>query len=175
MKLTDIHTNERNPRTITKSKLSKLKKSISEFSKMMALRPIVVNADGMILGGNQRYHALVALGYKEIPDEWVKRADDLTPEEQRRFIIEDNLPFGAWDFDMLASDFEFEELTNWGFEAEELLGFDAGGDEPKDAEPQMDKAEELRVAWGVETGQLWRLPAREVKCPKCGKVHKFNG
>ena len=124
MKLTEIKPNDRNPRTITKDKLEKLKKSIKDFDKMMSLRPIVVDENNVILGGNMRYNALKALGYKDIPDEWVKKAENLTEEEKRRFIIEDNVGFGEWDWDMLANEWEVSDLQEWGldlpnFEVEE--------------------------------------------------------
>ena len=90
--------------------------SINDFPKMMSLRPIVVNRDGMILGGNMRYQALVALGYKEIPDTWVKVADQLNTEEERRFVIEDNVGFGDWDYDMLANEWDSTELEEWGLD-----------------------------------------------------------
>lgn len=87
MKLSDIKPNPNNPRIIRDERFAKLKNSIEQFPKMMRLRPIVVDAAGVILGGNMRLRALQDLGYKEIPDEWVKRADDLTEEENQRFII----------------------------------------------------------------------------------------
>ena len=66
---------------------------------MMELRPMVVNSDMIVLGGNMRLKALKELGFEEIPDNWVKRADELTDEEIRRFIILDNASFGEWEFD----------------------------------------------------------------------------
>jgi len=116
MKLSAIHSNPTNPRFIKDDRFKKLVKSIEEFPKMMALRPIIIDAEGMILGGNMRFKALKELGYKEIPDEWVRRADELTDEEKRRFIIEDNVPFGEWDFDILANEWDSEELTAWGLD-----------------------------------------------------------
>ena len=83
---------------------------------MMHLRPIVVDASGVILGGNMRLRALQDLGYKEIPDEWVKRADDLTEEEKQRFIIADNVGFGEWDFEQLANEWDAEQLSDWGLD-----------------------------------------------------------
>lgn len=91
MKLKEIKPNKANPRIIKDYKFKKLCNSISEFPKMMELRPIVVDTDGTILGGNMRYKALQELGYKEIPDNWVKRASELTDQEKQRFIIEDNV------------------------------------------------------------------------------------
>jgi len=82
----------------------------------MALRPIVVDKDGLILGGNMRFKALQELKYKDIPDEWVKRADELTDDEKRRFIIEDNLPFGEWSWETLANEWDQQELIDWGMD-----------------------------------------------------------
>lgn len=119
IKLKDIKPNPDNPRLIRDEKFTKLLNSIKEFPKMMELRPIVVDNDGMILGGNMRYKALKELGYKEIKKEWVKRADDLTPEEVERFIVVDNVGFGEWDVDLLLNKWSQEELEYWGVEIPE--------------------------------------------------------
>ena len=116
MKLSELKLNERNPRQIKGAAFEKLKKSVKELPKMMRLRPIVIDTDGVILGGNMRYRALQALGYSEIPNEWVKVADDLTEEEKQRFIIEDNVQFGEWDFDMLFNEWDTPSLEDWGVE-----------------------------------------------------------
>jgi len=116
MKLTEIKSNPNNPRVIKDHKFEKLKKSISEFPKMMELRPMVINEDNIVLGGNMRLKALKDLGYKEVPEEWVKRASDLTEEETRRFIIADNVGFGEHDWEMLANSWDSVELEDWGLE-----------------------------------------------------------
>ena len=116
MKLTEIKSNPNNPRVIKDHKFEKLKKSISEFPKMMELRPMVINEDNIVLGGNMRLKALKDLGYKEVPEEWVKRASDLTEEETRRFIIADNVGFGEHDWEMLANEWDNEELEDWGLD-----------------------------------------------------------
>ncbi|HPH46894.1 MAG TPA: ParB N-terminal domain-containing protein [Chryseolinea sp.] len=118
MKLSEIHINPNNPRIIKDDRFKKLVKSISEFPKMMELRPIIVDADGMILGGNMRFKALQELKYKDIPNDWVKRADRLTDEEKRRFIIEDNVPFGEWEWDILANEWDEDQLSEWGLDIE---------------------------------------------------------
>ena len=81
MKLSKIHINPDNPRIIKDDRFKKLVKSIKEFPKMMKLRPIIVDAEGMILGGNMRFKALKELGYKEVPAEWIKYDGELTNEE----------------------------------------------------------------------------------------------
>jgi len=116
MKLTEIKSNPNNPRVIKDHKFEKLKKSISEFPKMMELRPMIINEDNIVLGGNMRLKALKDLGYKEVPEEWVKQASDLTEDETRRFIIADNVGFGEHDWEMLANEWDNEELQDWGLD-----------------------------------------------------------
>jgi DNA modification methylase len=116
IKLTTIKSNPNNPRVIRDEKFKKLVKSIEEFPKMMALRPMVVNEEMVVLGGNMRLKALKELGYKEVPDEWVKSAKDLTEDEIRRFIIADNVGFGEHDWEMLANEWDVEELSDWGLD-----------------------------------------------------------
>lgn len=114
MKLTELKENPDNPRTIDKGKFEKLKTSITDFPKMMVLRPIITDDDGMILGGNMRLKALRDLGFDKIPDDWVKKASDLTEDERKEFIIKDNVGFGEWDWDVLANEWNPEELAEWG-------------------------------------------------------------
>lgn len=116
MKLSEIKRNPNNPRVIKDDKFQKLVNSIEQFPKMMKLRPMVINGDNIVLGGNMRLKALEHLGYKEIPDEWVKRADELTEDEQKRFIIADNVGFGDHDFEMLKAEWDVDQLSDWGLE-----------------------------------------------------------
>jgi DNA modification methylase len=116
VKLSAIHINPNNPRLIKDDRFKKLCKSIEEFPKMMKLRPIIVDAEGMILGGNMRFKALQELKYKDIPDEWVKRDGELTDEEKQRFIVADNIGFGEYDWDMLANEWDKDKLIEWGLE-----------------------------------------------------------
>ena len=115
MKLSELHINKKNPRLIGNEKFRKLCESIRTFPAMMELRPIVVNKEKMILGGNMRFKACQKLGYKEIPDNWVRIADKLTEEEQKRFTIEDNVTHGEWDMDLI-KEWDEKELQEWGFD-----------------------------------------------------------
>lgn len=115
VKLSAIRENPDNPRYIDPEELHKLCQSIKEFPKMMELRPIIVDDDGIILGGNMRYRALMELGHSEVDNKWVKRIKDLSEEEKREFIIKDNLSFGEWDTDML-KDWDQEELKAWNID-----------------------------------------------------------
>jgi len=116
MKLSEIKANPENPRIIKDDKFQKLVNSIKEFPKMMELRPIIVDSEMMVLGGNMRLKALQELKMKEIPDNWIKRADELTDEEKKRFIITDNVGFGEWDWDVLANEWDEDQLGDWGLE-----------------------------------------------------------
>jgi len=116
IKINKIKSNPNNPRLIKDDKFIKLCNSIKQFPKMMELRPIVVDEEGVIQGGNMRYKALIELGYKELPNEWVKYAKDFTPDEFKQFIIKDNVGFGEWDWDIIANEWDASELEEWGLD-----------------------------------------------------------
>ena len=119
MKLTDIKSNPNNPRVIRDDKFKKLVKSIKEFPKMMELRPMVIDENNIVLGGNMRLKALKELNYTEIPNEWIKSAKDLSEDEQKRFVIADNVGFGEHDYQMLKEEWNIDLLQDWGIEFEE--------------------------------------------------------
>lgn len=116
--ISKIKPNPSNPRSISDADLERLSNSIKDFPKMMELRPIVVDENNIVLGGNMRLKALKKLGYKEVPKEWVKSANDLTEDEQRRFIIQDNTSGGEWDTELLATDWDKTDLEKWGLDIE---------------------------------------------------------
>lgn len=105
--------NPTNPRIIKDDKFKKLVKSIQEFPQMLELRPIVVDSNMVVLGGNMRLKACIAAGLKEVP---IIVADQLTDEQKGEFIIKDNVGFGEWDWDLLANEWDVEALTDWGLE-----------------------------------------------------------
>lgn len=113
VKTTDIHANENNPRILKDDKFKKLVQSIKDFPEMLEIRPIVVNNDMMVLGGNMRLKAIQEIGLKEIP---IIKAENLTEEQQREFLIKDNVGFGEWDWDLLANDWEMADLEDWGLD-----------------------------------------------------------
>jgi len=123
VKIEQIKLNPNNPRLIKDDKFKKLVQSIIDFPQMLEIRPIVVNTDMIILGGNMRYKACKEAGIKEIP---VIIADNLTEEQQKEFLIKDNVSGGEWDWDILANEWKVEQLTEWGldipnFEVDEVL------------------------------------------------------
>jgi ParB-like chromosome segregation protein Spo0J len=117
MKTSKLKIKANNPRQIRDDRFEKLKKSIQEFPKMMELRPIVFDPDTMeVLGGNMRLRAIRDLGMKEIPDTWIRSADDLTEDERKRFVIQDNVSGGEWDWDIIANEWDGLPLVDWGLE-----------------------------------------------------------
>ena len=116
MKLSKIKSNPNNPRIIKDDKFKKLCESIKALPKMMELRPIVVDDNFVVQGGNMRLKALNELGYKDIPDEWVKQAKDFNEDELKEFIIKDNVGFGEWDWSDLANNWDADKLEEWGLD-----------------------------------------------------------
>jgi hypothetical protein len=110
-KLSEIKPNPNNPRVIKDHKFAQLVKSIQDFPEMLQIRPIVVNAEMVVLGGNMRLKACKEAGLKEVP---VIFADSLTEEQQKEFIIKDNVGFGEWDWDMIANEWDADQLSEWG-------------------------------------------------------------
>jgi len=108
-----IKVNPNNPRLIKDDKFAKLVQSIKDFPEMLEIRPIVVNDDMIILGGNMRYKACKEAGLKEIP---IIKASNLSEEKQREFLIKDNVSGGEWDWDMLANEWDVDQLTEWGLD-----------------------------------------------------------
>ena len=149
LRLSDLKLNEANPRVIKDDKFKKLVESIKSFPQMMELRPIVVDEMNVIQGGNMRYRALVELGYKEVPEGWVKQGKELTPEQWREFVIKDNVGFGEWDFDLLANDWDAEELQEWGLD----LPVSLGTIDPKDLSNQLKETFEVIISCTDETHQ----------------------
>ena len=113
VKITEIKSNPNNPRIIKDDKFKKLVKSIQEFPQMLKLRPIVVNKDMVVLGGNMRLKACKEAGLKEV---YILKADELTDEQQKEFIVKDNVGFGEWDWDMLANEWDTDKLEDWGLD-----------------------------------------------------------
>lgn len=125
MDLLTLKPNKRNPRSISASALQAIKESIKRDPQFMAIRPIIVDKEKNILGGNQRYTALLQLGYSEVPDEWVLIADDLNEEQKKRFVVIDNGPAqGSWDENILCNDFDVSELKSMGFDFLDKLDID---------------------------------------------------
>ena len=112
VKINAVKLNPNNPRIIKDDKFKKLVQSIKDFPEMLNIRPIVVNKDMIILGGNMRFKACKEAGLKEVPI----IITDLTEEKQREFLIKDNTSGGEWDWEVLKSEWNTEDLDLWGLD-----------------------------------------------------------
>ena len=128
VKISKVKGNPNNPRIIKNDKFIKLVKSIQEFPEMLELRPIVVDEDMVVLGGNMRLKASKAAGLKEV---WIEVAEGLTEEQKQEFIVKDNVGFGEWEWDMLANEWDSVQLAEWGL------------DVWQDPEPEAEVKEEI--------------------------------
>ena len=113
VKISEVKTNPKNPRLIKDNKFKKLVKSIQEFPQMLELRPIVVDENNIVLGGNMRLKACLEVGVKEI---FIVQAENLTEQQKDEFIVKDNVGFGEWDWDILANEWDTDKLTDWGLD-----------------------------------------------------------
>jgi DNA modification methylase len=113
VKISEVKANPSNPRVIKNDKFKKLVNSIKEFPQMLEIRPIVVNEENIVLGGNMRLKACKEAGLKEVH---IIKASNLTEEQQREFIVKDNVGFGEWDWDLLANDWDVDKLDEWGLD-----------------------------------------------------------
>ena len=113
VKISKVKGNPSNPRIIKNDKFKKLVKSIQEFPEMLKLRPIVVDEDMMVLGGNMRLKASKEAGLREV---WIDIAEGLTEEQKKEFVVKDNVNFGEWDWAMLGNEWDSTEIKDWGLD-----------------------------------------------------------
>jgi hypothetical protein len=123
VKISEVKNNPSNPRLIKDDKFRKLVKSIQDFPQMLELRPIVVDENNIVLGGNMRLKASKEAGLKDV---FIVKAENLTEEQKQEFIVKDNVGFGEWDWDMLANEWDTEKLDEWGLD---LPGFAIDADD----------------------------------------------
>ena len=142
MNIKQIKTNTNNPRIIKGDKFKKLVQSIKDFPEMLELRPIVIDEDNIVLGGNMRLRACTEAGLTDVP---VKIAKGLTEEQKKEFIVKDNVGFGEWDWDILANEWDNVMLKDWGMDVwqpDEAMGLDDFFEEDL---LQDDKAEKNKI------------------------------
>jgi hypothetical protein len=150
IQLSSLYKNPENPRFIKDEDFKKLRRNIRRYPNILSLRPIVILSwhDRKILGGNMRYEGLLAEGYTEVPENWIRSAEELTAEEVQAFIILDNTDFGDWDFDALANNWNMDDLNDWGV------------DIPKFEDEEVKEEKELKDLSG-ETGVSYKI---EIDC-----------
>lgn len=149
-----IKPNNENPRYITDSKFKKLVKSIKEFPEMLETRPLVVDENMVVLGGNMRLKALKAAGVFEVPIHQVK---GWTDEQKKEFIIKDNLGYGEWDWDIVANDWDLTKLKDWGLDLPDFPEI-----EPEVQEDNYTEPDNLKV--DVILGDLIEIGKHKLYC-----------
>ena len=154
VKTKDIIPNENNPRILKDDKFKKLVQSIKDFPEMLEIRPIVVNNEMMILGGNMRWKAIQEIGIKEIP---IIKAENLTEEQQREFLIKDNVGFGEWDWDALANDWNPEELNEWGLDVPNMDLTELEAEDDNFEEPET-------IETDIVVGDLFEIGEHRLLC-----------
>lgn len=171
--ISKIIKNSDNPRVIKDSKFKKLVKSIQEFPEMLNIRPIVINSDNVILGGNQRLEAAKKAGLKEIP---VYFAEELNEEQQKEFIIKDNVGYGDWDWEILDTGWDKENLGDWGldipvFNDTKFDPFLTPQTQHTDVTPEDIEKEAMNLA----SQMLKSKESRNCICPECGYEFSIDG
>lgn len=151
----DLRLNDTNPRNIDEGKFLKLVKSIKDFPDMLKIRPIVVDENNVILGGNMRYKACIKAGLTEVP---ILKVDDLSQEQKNEFIIKDNVGFGAWDWEMLEEEWDADLLEEWGLDLE----FDT--DKPSDNDKDEEDIPEVQEEHISQLGDVWILGEHRLMC-----------
>lgn len=127
LNINEIKPNSDNPRVITSVQLNKLKKSLTDFPEMISIRPLVINQDNVVLGGNMRLKALSELGYSNIP---VLKVYGLTPEQEKEFVIKNNLSYGEWNWETIPAQYDLDLVNDWGLDLPSTLFDD--DEEPQD-------------------------------------------
>jgi len=156
VKISQVKGNPDNLRLIKNDKFKKLVKSIQEFPEMLKLRPIVVDEDMMVLGGNMRLKASKDAGLKEV---WIEVAEGLTEEQKKEFIVKDNVGFGEWEWDMLANEWDSVQLAEWGLDVWENLD----DKEPEAGLIEDDEIPEVKES-KVKRGDIWQLGEHRIMC-----------
>ena len=164
MLITLIKPNPNNPRLIKDNKFKLLVKSIQEFPEMLELRPIVIDENNIVLGGNMRLKACIEAGLTEVP---VKVAT-LTEQQKKEFIVKDNVGFGEWDWDDLANNWDVQELTDWGLD---IPNFDA---EVLEAEEDDFSAPEGGAETDIVLGDLFEIGEHRLLCGDSGIVENLD-
>ncbi len=158
MKSSEIKLNKNNPRIIKNAKFKALVKSLKDFPEMSKARPIVINQDNMILGGNMRYKAMIEAGWTDIPIKKVNWSE----KKQKEFIIKDNLAYGEWDYDVLANDYDLKELEECGMEMD---SFNLENEIIEDEAPAVEQGEPIS-----KLGEIYQLGRHKLMCGDSTKI-----
>ena len=135
-KIYKLKTYPGNPRIIKDHKFRSLVKSIKEFPEMLEVRSLVVNEKMQVIGGNMRLKAAIYLGHKEV---WIEKVSNWSEEKEREFMIKDNNALGEWDYDLLANDWDLDDLNDWSLDLPPMF------DEPEATEDDYTEPDDMQV------------------------------
>jgi len=166
VKISEVKNNPKNPRLIKDDKFRKLVKSIQEFPQMLELRPIVVDENNIVLGGNMRLKACKEAGLKEV---YIVKAENLTEQQKDEFIVKDNVGFGEWDWDMLANEWDTEKLDEWGLD----LPVDLSVQEVLEAE-EDDYEVPNEINTDIVLGDLFEIGEHRLLCGDSTDIEKVE-
>jgi DNA modification methylase len=152
--ISEVKPNPSNPRIIKDAKFKKLVQSLKDFPEMANVRPIVVNSDMVVLGGNMRLKAMIEAGWDKVPVEVVKWNED----KQREFIIKDNVGFGEWDWEMIDNEWDAEQLEEWGLDIPEF------STEELEAEEDDFEVPEGGIETDIVLGDLFEIGEHRLLC-----------
>ena len=164
-KISTLKLNPANPRAIKDENFARLVKSVRDFPEMLEIRPIVVNKKMEVLGGNMRLRACIEAGLLEVP---IIRAESLTDDQQREFIIRDNTPFGEWDWNVSANEWDADELADWGLDVPDF----AGGGSGEAQEDEYEMPEEIQT--DIVAGDLFEIGPHRLLCGDSAKAEQVE-
>jgi ParB-like chromosome segregation protein Spo0J len=168
----EVIPNKSNPRIIRDSKFVKLVQSIKDFPQMLEIRPIVVDENNIILGGNMRFKACIEAGLKEV---FIIKANDLTEEQKHEFIVKDNVGFGEWDWDILANEWDTEKLEDWGLNIPIYNEVDYSGKNEEIDIDNLDSEMTLKLKYSEDDYNLVREQLSKIASTPEQAVYKLLG
>jgi len=163
--LNEVNLNPNNPRIIKDDKFKKLVNSIREFPEMLEIKPIIVDEDNVILGGNMRYIACKQLGLTHVP---VVTALNLTESQKQEFLIKDNVSYGEWDWDALANEYEFDNLIDWGVDVVTWKSDYTPEYNPVFDTSDVTREEVEKRAHELAKNMVKTMQLTTICCPECG-------
>lgn len=161
MSVVDLNINDENPRNIDDVKFAKLVKSVKNFPKMLEIRPIVIDENNVILGGNMRFRACVEAGLKEVP---ILKVQDFTDEQKQEFIMKDNISFGKWDWELLSENFDAYQLDEWALDLDPKMFNIESDDETMDEAKDNTKFNDYTIYFADEQQMdVWYAFVKKLK------------
>lgn len=165
-----------NPRIIKNERFDKLVKSIQDLPEMTEARDLLVypyKDEYIVIGGNMRLRAYQQLGWKEVP--CCILPENMPVEKLREMVIQDNNPFGETDWNMIADEWDVEELKDWGMELPEDWNTSGAGEQQKEAEEDDFSDEDAEKAEPrVKPGDIWQLGEHRLMCGDCTYKEMLN-